>query len=61
MVDFHLEGSPWYCPVPKCEHRTYPTLDALKIHLKKAQAAGDENHIDIVILEGWEEKPLTPN
>lgn len=54
MVDFHEPGTPWYCPVPKCENRTYPTWDDLKLHLKKAQAEGDQNHIDIIELEGWD-------
>lgn len=44
-----------YCPVPKCENRTYADMEALRTHLKKAQAEGDENHIDIIDLEGWDE------
>lgn len=44
-----------YCPVPKCEPRPYADMDALREHLKKAQAEGDANHIDIIDLEGWDE------
>lgn len=44
-----------YCPVPKCEHRPYPDMEALRKHLKKAQAEGDQNHIDIIMFEGWDE------
>jgi hypothetical protein len=44
-----------YCPVPKCEPRPYADMDALRAHLKKAQAEGDQNHIDIISLEGWDE------
>lgn len=44
-----------YCPVPKCETRSYPDMEALRTHLKKAQAEGDQNHIDIIMLEGWDE------
>ena len=40
-----------YCPM--CD-RSYPDWEALRTHLKKSQAAGDENHIDIIILEDWE-------
>lgn len=54
MVDFHTAGTPWYCPVPKCEHRTYETLELLREHLRKAQTEGDQNHIDIIELEGWD-------
>lgn len=59
MVDVHTPGTPWYCPVSKCDNRTYPDLAALQTHLDKAVAAGDQNHIDIIELEGWGEKPLT--
>lgn len=59
MVDFHLEGTPWYCPVPKCQPREYESLEALKEHLRKAQTEGDANHIDLILLEGWDEVPLT--
>lgn len=45
-----------YCPVPKCERRTYANTEELLTHLKKAQSEGDPNHIDIVILEGWDER-----
>lgn len=44
-----------YCPVPKCDRREYPDMEALRTHLQKAQAEGDPNHIDIVELEGWDE------
>lgn len=47
-----------YCPVPKCETRPYPDMETLRTHLKKAQAEGDQNHIDIVDLEGWDETSL---
>jgi hypothetical protein len=30
-------------------------MEALRTHLKKAQAEGDQNHIDIIMLEGWDE------
>lgn len=58
MPDLPPLGPPWYCPVPACENRPYPTLEVLQMHLEKAQAEGDPNHIDIVIMEGWDEKPL---
>lgn len=54
MLDFHAEGTPWYCPVPTCENRTYPTYEELRNHLAKAKAEGDDNHIDIIELEGWD-------
>jgi hypothetical protein len=45
----------YYCPVPKCDQRPYGSLEAVRTHLKKAQAEGDPNHIDIADLEGWDE------
>jgi hypothetical protein len=42
-----------YCPV---DNKPYATMILLKEHLKKAAAEGDQNHIDIIELEGWEEK-----
>lgn len=50
---------PYHCPVPKCDRRTYPTLEAVKAHLKSAEAEGDLNHIEIKLIEGWDEKPMS--
>lgn len=47
---------PEHCPA--CD-QPYPTMEALQTHLKKAQSEGDPNHIDIIELEGWDEKPLS--
>lgn len=44
-----------YCPVPKCDHRPYPDMEAVRTHIEKAAAEGDQNHIDIAELEGWNE------
>lgn len=44
-----------FCPVPKCETRPYADMEALRTHLKKAQAEGDTNHIELIMLEGWDE------
>jgi hypothetical protein len=30
-------------------------MEKLRAHLKKAQSEGDDNHIDIIELEGWDE------
>lgn len=43
---------------PACD-RGYPDLATLNTHLKKAQAEGDKNHIDIIALEAWEEPEET--
>ncbi len=51
----------FYCPVAKCDRREYDSLEAVQVHLKKAQTEGDQNHIDIAELEGWDEKPLDMN
>jgi len=48
----------WYCPVAKCDRRPYASKQDLLEHLKKAEAAGDQNHIDIIKMEGWHEVPL---
>jgi hypothetical protein len=45
-------GESRYCPV--C-HKPYGDWAALKTHLQKAQTEGDQNHIDIIELEGWDE------
>jgi len=45
-----------YCPA--CD-KSYPNMADLRIHIKKAQNEGDANHIDIALLEGWDETPLT--
>lgn len=45
-----------YCPA--C-HKPYPDMAALREHLKKAQTEGDDLHIDIIELEGWDEVPFT--
>lgn len=45
-----------YCPVPKCESRPYADMETLRAHIKKAQAEGDINHIEIADLEGWDER-----
>lgn len=42
---------PKYCPVCDCD---YGSWDALREHLKKAEAEGDVNHIDVIILEEWD-------
>lgn len=54
MVDFHEAGTAWYCPLPKCENKTFTSYKKLREHLRKAQAEGDQNHIDIIELEGWD-------
>lgn len=30
-------------------------MEAVRTHLKKAQAEGDPNHIDLIDIEGWDE------
>lgn len=45
-------GESRYCPA--C-HKPYGSWTALKKHLQKAQTEGDQNHIDIIELEGWDE------
>jgi len=58
MADSPAPGEPWYCPVAKCDRRPYDSKQDLLVHLKKAEAAGDQNHIDIIQMEGWHEVPL---
>lgn len=45
-------GESRYCPA--C-HKSYADWTALKEHLQKAQTEGDQIHIEIIQLEGWEE------
>ncbi len=33
-------------------------MEELRDHMKKAVADGDPNHVDISLLEGWEETSL---
>lgn len=47
-----------YCPA--CD-RAYPDMETLQTHLKKAQTEGDAIHIDVIELEGWDDKPLDLN
>lgn len=41
-----------YCPV---DDKSFDSMADLKEHLKKAQTEGDELHMDIIDLEGWDE------
>jgi len=42
-----------YCPA--CD-KPYANMEALRAHIKKAQTEGDDLHIDIADLEGWDER-----
>ena len=42
-----------YCPV---DDKPYDTMQELKEHMQKAIDEGDENHIEIAQLEGWDER-----
>lgn len=44
-----------YCPV---DDKPYENMELLREHLKKAQAEGDREHIDLIMLEGWDETSL---
>lgn len=43
----------YYCPA--CD-KPYEGYNALLGHLDKAQKEGDDIHIDVIELEGWNEK-----
>lgn len=48
-------SEPVFCPA--CD-RSYSSLEKLQAHLEKARSDGDEIHIDVIDVEGWDEKPL---
>lgn len=45
-------SEPVYCPA--CD-RSFSSMDKLRAHIKRGQAEGDDIHIDIADLEGWDE------
>lgn len=43
---------PWYCP--SCD-RTFPSEESLREHFDRARGEGEENHMEIIELEQWDE------
>lgn len=47
-----MPKQPWYCP--ECD-RPFGSLELLLEHFDRARGEGEENHMEIIELEQWDE------